>query len=93
MQKFCCFPCSETPNVDVDVKCISTCCGSQVADSLNQRGMDSVDCTDNAKTNNIDNIDNFTEQGCDSTKCSCFNFLKRRSAKIPTEENKVGGDG
>ena len=36
MQKFCCFPCSETPNMNIDIKCVSTCCGSSVSDSLNQ---------------------------------------------------------
>ena len=30
MQRLCCFPLSETPEVNVKVKCISSCCASDV---------------------------------------------------------------
>ena len=30
MQRLCCFPLSETPEINVKVKCISSCCASDV---------------------------------------------------------------
>ena len=30
MQRLCCFPLSETPEVNMKVKCISSCCASDV---------------------------------------------------------------
>ena len=28
MKKLCCFPCAETPSVDLDIRCNSTCCAA-----------------------------------------------------------------
>ena len=37
MQRFCCFPLNETPNINVKMDCISTCCAS---DANTQEGVD-----------------------------------------------------
>ena len=29
MKKWCCFPCPETPNIDISLQCLSTCCQRQ----------------------------------------------------------------
>ena len=33
MKKFCCIPCNDIPNIDVEVQCVSACCASRLSDN------------------------------------------------------------
>ena len=43
MSKLCCFPLSETPEFDVNVNCVSTCCAS---DTKSRDNVDNVCATE-----------------------------------------------
>ena len=62
MQKLCCFPCNETPNVNVEMKCISTCCASKLANNSCQRPNHKQGSTD---------IPNENDKQKSCTKSSC----------------------
>ena len=81
MQKLCCFPCSETPSIDVDVKCISTCCASSLENSLNQESQaKGVVEKDQAKT---------SEQDEDYLKASCCCANVKRQKSNPIDQCKT----
>ena len=76
MQKLCCLPCSEPPPVDVDVKCISTCCASSLENSLNQESK-ATNITETAQANH-------SEKDHMKASCCCAN-VKRQKAN-PLED-------
>lgn len=80
MQKFCCFPCSETPSIDVDVKCISTCCASSLENSLNQ---------DTKKVERVEKpqAKSFAVEEEDvKTTCCCANVTRQKANPIEKED-------
>lgn len=44
MQKLCCFPLNETPDVNVKVNCVSTCCASDL-----KANVEDTTCNDSIK--------------------------------------------
>jgi len=66
MSKLCCFPLSETPEVNVKMNCVSTCCASELRDNV--RG-DILDSVHDIK----DGIEH------DSVSCCC---KKKKSSKV-----------
>ena len=86
MQKLCCFPCSETPSMDVDVKCVSTCCGSGLSDSLNQENDTVENKTVEKVTTNLD--DNCCNRNFAKTACCCCGISKEPSTNRKSQKKE-----
>ena len=63
MNKLCCFP-SETPELTLNVKCVSTCCAKNV------KTKDNLDCNREIELNDEDKIKVNDEK--DKVFCCCF---------------------
>ena len=75
MKKLLCIPCTETPNVDIQMK--SVCCGSKnVETRLRRKNLE--DCSENQDS-----------ESQDCSKCGCFNFTTRslKSQTARTQSN------
>ena len=53
MEKLCCIPCSDTPEIDFNVNCICTCCDSK---TLNRKASRKERKTSESAVDEIDNV-------------------------------------
>lgn len=81
MQKLCCLPLSDTPSVDVNLKCTSSCCGSRMSNS--QRNVDSTDFYQNSQKKEKEK-----EKREKSKSCCCYSMkrLKQGNSHANAED-------
>ena len=62
MDKLCCIPCNESPNVDVDMECASTCCAANRPSRKPRKQV-------TKKKKKRDRVKSSSKQSC--AKCKC----------------------
>ena len=80
MNKLCCCP-SEVPDIEMNVKCVSTCCARNV------RTKDTVDNINNETNREIDDNNNNN----DNDKIFCCCFKRRNTSQAKVDKKKRGG--
>jgi hypothetical protein len=76
MNKLCCCP-SEVPDIEMNVKCVSTCCARNV------RTKDTVDNINNETNREIDDNNN-------NDKIFCCCFKRRNTSQAKVDKKKRG---
>ena len=88
MKKLCCIPCPpELPNLSLDFKCVSACCGGRTdrADMRSETKANEDEVDGKEELNNVEKeMEEMIKRGC----CCCPLRKQRNQAKVKDKKSK-----